>query len=125
MCTSTTIQNAVRKLLVVGVDSTMSVGLRDPTNLFGHPTDQLLTEIDSELSQWKSESSKPVTNISFVHFPLSFSAAADSGKTLKDIFLKHFLSAYPCGHLHTSFGKNLKRHHHSSDNSLTSQKFSS
>ncbi|XP_057471935.1 putative metallophosphoesterase At3g03305 [Actinidia eriantha] len=120
---SVTIENAVRKLLVVGVDSTMSVGLRGPTNLFGHPTGQLLAEIDSELSQWNSESTRPVTKISFGHFPLSFSAAAYSGKTLKDIFLEHSLSAYLCGHLHTSFGKNLKRHHHSSDNSLTSQKF--
>ncbi|GFZ11358.1 Calcineurin-like metallo-phosphoesterase superfamily protein [Actinidia rufa] len=120
---SITVENAVRKILFVGVDSTMSVGLRGPTNLFGHPTDQLLTEIDSELSQWSSESTRPITKISFGHYPLSFSAAADSGKTLKDIFLNHSLSAYLCGHLHTAFGKNLKRHHHSSAKLLTSQKF--
>ncbi|XP_057471357.1 putative metallophosphoesterase At3g03305 [Actinidia eriantha] len=120
---SVTVENAVRKILFVGVDSTMSVGLRGPTNLFGHPTDQLLTEIDSELSQWSSESTRPITKISFGHYPLSFSAAADSGKTLKDIFLNHSLSAYLCGHLHTAFGKNLKRHHHSSAKLLNSQKF--
>ena len=88
----------------------MSIGLRGPTNVFGHPTDQLLTEIDSELAQWNSQS-EPVTKISFGHFPLSFSALSDSEKSLKDVFLKHSLSAYLCGHLHTRFGKNLKRHH--------------
>jgi hypothetical protein len=91
----------------------MSVGLRGPTNLFGHPTDQLLAELDLELSQWNSQSIKPVTKISFGHFPLSFSASSNSGKSLKDILLNHSLSAYLCGHLHTRFGKNLKRHHQS------------
>jgi hypothetical protein len=33
----------------------MSAGVRGPTNLFGHPTDQLLAQIDSQLSQWDSE----------------------------------------------------------------------
>lgn len=108
---SVTLRTAERKHLFVGVDSTMSVGLRGPTNLFGHPTDQLLAELDMELSQWDSQSTKPVTKISFGHFPLSFSAASDSGKSLKDVFLTHSLSAYLCGHLHTKFGKNLKRHH--------------
>ena len=100
----------------------MSVGLRGPTNLFGHPTDQLLTEIDSELSQWNSQSTKPVTKITFGHFPVSFSASSHSGRSLQDIFLKHSLSAYLCGHLHTRFGKNLKRHHHM-DHNFLSQKF--
>ncbi|OMO53994.1 hypothetical protein COLO4_36605 [Corchorus olitorius] len=103
-----------QKYLFVGLDSTMSVGLRGPTNLFGHPTDQLLSDIDLELSQWDSQSPKPASKISFGHFPLSFSASSQSGKILKDIFLKHSLSAYICGHLHTRFGKNLKRHHLSS-----------
>ncbi|KAL6565265.1 hypothetical protein OROGR_002216 [Orobanche gracilis] len=110
---SITIQTSKRKLLFVGFDSTMSSGLRGPTNLFGHPTDELLEAINSELSQWDSQSSQPVTKISFGHFPLSFSASSKSGKTLKDIFIAHSLSAYLCGHLHTKFGKNLKRYHHS------------
>lgn len=100
----------------------MSVGLRGPTNLLGHPTDQLLTELDLELSQWDSSTTDPVTKISFGHFPLSFTASSLSGKNLRDIFLKHSLSAYLCGHLHTRFGKNLKRHHHS-NSSILSQKF--
>ncbi|KAG8380335.1 hypothetical protein BUALT_Bualt06G0004900 [Buddleja alternifolia] len=111
MVNSITIQTRKRKLLFVGFDSTMSLGLRGPTNLFGHPTDELLTEINSELSQWDSQSAQPVTKVSFGHFPLSFSAAAKSGKTLQDIFINNTLSAYLCGHLHTKFGKNLKRHH--------------
>ncbi|XP_052200055.1 putative metallophosphoesterase At3g03305 [Diospyros lotus] len=120
---SFTIQTVTRKLLFVGFDSTMLVGLRGPTNLFGHPTDQLLAKLDAELSQWNSESGKPVTKISFGHFPLSFSADSCSGKSLKDIFLKHSISAYLCGHLHTRFGKNLKRHHYSSDDLSITQKF--
>lgn len=112
---SVTLQAGERKHLFVGLDSTMSVGTRGPTNLFGHPTDQLLAELDSELSQWDSLTTRPVTKISFGHFPLSFSAASSSGKSLRDIFLKHSLSAYLCGHLHTKFGKNLKRHHQPGD----------
>ncbi|KAL3653961.1 hypothetical protein CASFOL_003642 [Castilleja foliolosa] len=62
---SITIQTSKRKLLFVGFDSTMSSGLRGPTNLFGHPTDKLLADINSELSQWDSQPSQPVTKISF------------------------------------------------------------
>ncbi|GLT70205.1 hypothetical protein SLA2020_423000 [Shorea laevis] len=120
---SVTLQIGERKHLFVGLDSTMSVGLRGPTNLFGHPTEQLLTEIDAELSQWNFESYKSISKISFGHFPLSFSASSQSGKSLKDVFLKQSLSAYLCGHLHTRFGKNLKRHHRLSHHFLSFQKF--
>ncbi|KAG6522628.1 putative metallophosphoesterase At3g03305 isoform X1 [Zingiber officinale] len=106
---SVTLQNGRWRHLFVGFDSTMETSLRGPTNVFGHPTDQLLAEIDFELSQWDDESS--ATKVSFGHFPLSFSALTDTGKSLKDVFLKHSLSVYLCGHLHTKFGKNLKRHH--------------
>ncbi|XP_068646398.1 putative metallophosphoesterase At3g03305 [Aristolochia californica] len=108
---SVTLQNNGWKHLFVGFDSTMGVGLRGPTNLFGHPTDQILADLDSELSQWDSQSIRSITKITFGHFPLSFSAATDLGRSLKDVFLKHSISAYLCGHLHTRFGKNLKRHH--------------
>ncbi|KAG6388142.1 hypothetical protein SASPL_153341 [Salvia splendens] len=111
---SVTIQTSKRKVLFVGIDSTMDSGLRGPTNLFGHPTDELLAEIDSELLQWDSRSAQPITKVSFGHFTLSFSAASKTGKTLKDIFIDRSLAAYICGHLHIKFGKNLKRHHHSS-----------
>ncbi|KAL3000687.1 hypothetical protein AAZX31_09G227100 [Glycine max] len=108
---SVTLETQDRKHLFVGFDSTMLTGLRGPTNLFGHPTDQLLKDLDLELSKWDSQSEKPVTKISFGHFPLSFSAPSSSGRTLEDVFLKHSISAYLCGHLHTKFGMNLKRHH--------------
>ncbi|KDP26912.1 hypothetical protein JCGZ_18070 [Jatropha curcas] len=117
---SVTVETGKRKHLFVGLDTTMSVGLRGPTNLFGHPTDQILTQIDSQLSQWDLQN-KPVTKISFGHFPLSFSGSSHSGKSLKDIFLNQSLSVYLCGHLHTRFGKNLKRHHQSIQNFLSSQ----
>ncbi|KAJ9169239.1 hypothetical protein P3X46_017451 [Hevea brasiliensis] len=117
-----TAETGERKHLFVGLDTTMPVGLRGPTNLFEHPTDQLVTQIDSQLLQWDSQSNKPVTKISFGHFPLSFSASSHSGKSLKNIFLNHSISAYLCGHLHTSFGKNLKRHHQSRQNFLSLQK---
>ncbi|KAF5203070.1 Transmembrane protein [Thalictrum thalictroides] len=111
---SITLEKGGRKHLFVGFDSAMAIGLRGPTNLFGHPTDQLLADIGIELSQWDSQSSNPVTKIAFGHFPLSFTAPTESGNTLKDVFLNHSLSAYLCGHLHSRFGKNLKRHHESS-----------
>ncbi|CAI9090825.1 OLC1v1025685C2 [Oldenlandia corymbosa var. corymbosa] len=107
------IQTGKRKLLFVGFDSTSYPGLRGPTNLFGHPTDQLLSQLSSALSEWDSESAEPIKKIAFGHFPLSFSAASPSGTTLEDVFIEHGLSAYLCGHLHTRFGKNLKRHHQS------------
>ncbi|CAJ1823918.1 unnamed protein product [Sphenostylis stenocarpa] len=120
---SVTVETKERKHLFVGFDSTMSTGLRGPTNLFGHPTDQLLKDLDMELSQWDFQSEKPITKISFGHFPLSFSAPSISGRTLEDVFLKHSISAYLCGHLHTRFGRNLKRHHRSSDHFSPLQKF--
>ncbi|KAK8960889.1 putative metallophosphoesterase [Platanthera guangdongensis] len=108
---SVTLQHRGRRHIFVGIDSAMEIGVRGPTNLFGHPTDELLSDLDMELGQWDKKSTQPITKISFGHFPLSFTATTDTGKSLKDVFLKHSLSAYLCGHLHTRFGKNLKRHH--------------
>ncbi|PKA55791.1 Putative metallophosphoesterase [Apostasia shenzhenica] len=108
---SITLQDSRWKYLFVGIDTAMDIGLRGPTNVFGHPTDDLLADLDIELGQWDTESADSVRKISFGHFPLSFSAATDTGKNLKDVFLKHSLSAYLCGHLHSRFGKNLKRHY--------------
>ncbi|WVZ67871.1 hypothetical protein U9M48_016890 [Paspalum notatum var. saurae] len=111
------LQNSGRRHLFVGFDSTMEIGLRGPTNLFGHPTDKQLTELDQALSQWESDFDKvPVTKVAFGHFPLSFSALTESGKNIKDVFLKQSLAAYLCGHLHTRFGKNLKRYYHGTVN---------
>ncbi|KAK1319033.1 putative metallophosphoesterase [Acorus calamus] len=120
---SVTLQSSGWKHLFVAIDTTPNIGLRGPTNLFGHPTDQLLETIDSELSQWDSESTKLLTKTSFGHFPMSFSAVTESGRSLKDLFLKHSLSAYLCGHLHTKFGKNLKRHYSSDNSHSLSEKY--
>ncbi|KAJ8753039.1 hypothetical protein K2173_011807 [Erythroxylum novogranatense] len=120
---SITLETAERRHLFIGLDSTSRTGVRGPTNLFGHPTDELLSQIDIQLSQWDSQSEKPVTKIAFGHFPLSFSAISHSRKSLKDVFLKHSVSAYLCGHLHTKFGKNLKRLHMSDQKYLFSQLF--
>ncbi|XP_047056376.1 putative metallophosphoesterase At3g03305 [Lolium rigidum] len=110
---SVTLENNGRKHLFVGFDSTMEIGLRGPTNLFGHPTDKQLIELDQSLSQWDTEFDKaPLTKTTLGHFPLSFSALTESGKSIKDVFLKHSLAAYLCGHLHSRFGKNLKRYYH-------------
>ncbi|TVU36219.1 hypothetical protein EJB05_18143 [Eragrostis curvula] len=109
---SITLENGGRKHLFVGFDTTMEIGLRGPTNLFGHPTDEQLVELDQALSQWDSDfDMAPVTKIAFGHFPLSFSTLTESGKSIKDIFLKHSLASYLCGHLHARFGKNLKRYY--------------
>jgi hypothetical protein len=35
-----------RKHLFVGIDDAMQIGLRAPSNVFGHPTDQSLVDID-------------------------------------------------------------------------------
>ncbi|KAG8054376.1 hypothetical protein GUJ93_ZPchr0001g32360 [Zizania palustris] len=110
---SITLENSGQKHLFVGFDSTMEIGLRGPTNLFGHPTDKQLIELDQSLSQWDTDFNKAqVTKIAFGHFPISFSALTESGKSIRDVFLKHSLAAYLCGHLHTRFGKNLKRYYH-------------
>ncbi|XP_057865848.2 putative metallophosphoesterase At3g03305 isoform X2 [Cryptomeria japonica] len=108
---SVTLQNNGWKHLFIGFDSALSVGLRGPTNLFGHPTDKLYSELATELSQWDTQQSDPVTKIVFGHFPLSFSEGTETGKRLEDLFSKHAISAYLCGHLHTKFGRNLQRHH--------------
>ncbi|KAJ1288863.1 hypothetical protein BS78_02G120400 [Paspalum vaginatum] len=121
---SITLQNSGRKHLFVGFDSAMTVGLRSPTNIFGQPTDRLLSDLDAALSQWDNQStSSPVTKIAFGHFPISFSALTTSGGSIRDVFLKHSLSAYLCGHLHTNFGRNLKRHHKSVNHKLSSKQY--
>jgi len=99
-----------RKHLFVGIDDAMQIGLRAPSNVFGHPTDQSLVDIDQQLSQWDHDNSAPVTKIVFGHFPMSFRTSTETGKHPEGIFAKHNISAYVCGHLHTKFGKHLYNH---------------
>ena len=97
--------------MFLGVDTSMDVGLRGPCHLFGHPTDELLTRIDSELSQWDSHSAQKVTKVVFGHYPMSFTASTPEKKRLEPLLAKHSISAYICGHLHTIFGQNIVKHH--------------
>jgi hypothetical protein len=100
-----------RKHLFVGIDDAMQIGLRAPSNVFGHSTDQSLVDIDQQLSQWDHDNSAPVTKIVFGHFPMAFTTSTEKGKHPEGIFAKHNISAYVCGHLHTKFGKHLYNHH--------------
>uniref|UniRef100_A0A2N9EDE2 Calcineurin-like phosphoesterase domain-containing protein n=1 Tax=Fagus sylvatica TaxID=28930 RepID=A0A2N9EDE2_FAGSY len=64
---SVTLQTSEQKHLFVGFDSTMSVGLRGPTNLFGHPTDQLILKFWKEPKRYSLQPftiSLPIVGIS-------------------------------------------------------------
>lgn len=100
-----------RKNLFVGVDDSMSVGLRGPSNVFGHPSDQTISELDEELSRWDNDTTAPITKIVFGHFPMSFTASSESGRRSGDIMTKHNISGFICGHLHCKFGRRLYKHH--------------
>lgn len=106
-----TLMAKIWKYHFVGIDDTMSVGLRGPSNLFGHPNDDRIQKVDSELGYWDGESNEPVSKIVFGHFPLSFTASTETGKRYESVFAKHSVSAYICGHLHAKFGKHLWKHH--------------
>lgn len=108
---SVTVMSRGWKHLFVGMDSSMSIGLRGPCNVFGHPTDQQLQKVDLELSQWDTCSPENITKVVFGHFPMSFTASSETRKRPEPIFAKHSISAYVCGHLHTNFGTNLFKHH--------------
>eukprot|EP00249_Psilotum_nudum_P012366 c23740_g1_i1 orf=282-2642(-) len=97
--------------LFVGFDDSMAVGLRGPCNLYGHPTDELLQILDSELSQWDGHQNESITKTVFGHFPMSFTTSTDTKKRPENIFVKHSISSYLCGHLHTKFGNNLFKHY--------------
>lgn len=105
-----------RKHLFVGFDDSMKVGLRGPSNVFGHPTDEILVQLDQELRIWDDDST-PVTKIVYGHFPMSFTTSSETGKRVEDVIASNNVTAYVCGHLHTTFGRQLYKHHkeHSGD----------
>jgi len=88
----------------------MQVGLRGPSNVFGHPTDEILVHLDQELRNWDDDST-PVTKIVYGHFPMSFTTASETGKRVEDVMASNNVTAYVCGHLHTTFGRQLYKHH--------------
>ncbi|XP_024520040.1 putative metallophosphoesterase At3g03305 [Selaginella moellendorffii] len=100
------------KYLFLGFDDTMAIGLRGPTNLFGHPTDSMLGKMVSLLEGFeKKQAPSSSAKVAFGHFPMSFTASSESGRRPEEILARHGISAYLCGHLHTKFGKQLYRLH--------------
>jgi hypothetical protein len=95
----------------MGIDGAMQIGMQAPSNVFRHPTNQSLVDIDQQLGQWDHDNCALVTKIVFGHFPMSFTTSIETGKHLEGIFAKHNISPYICGHLHTKFGKHLYKHH--------------
>ncbi|XP_015695409.1 putative metallophosphoesterase At3g03305 isoform X2 [Oryza brachyantha] len=76
---SITLQNSGWKHLFVGFDSSASIGLRRPANIFGQPTDQLLVQLDASLSQWDNDSStSAVTKYYQAHIHESTSTSVGS-----------------------------------------------
>jgi len=89
----------------------MTVGIRFPANLFGHPTDKRIEAVNSELKYWTNHSKTPVTKVVFGHFPMSFTTSSEKGQRYESVFARQSISAYLCGHLHAKVSKQLWRYH--------------
>ncbi|CAL4913649.1 unnamed protein product [Urochloa decumbens] len=100
-----------RSYQFLGIDDTMSVGIRYPANLFGHPTDKMIEAVNSELQYWTNHSNVPVTKVVFGHFPMSFATSSEKGQRYESVFARQSVSAYLCGHLHAKVSKQLWRYH--------------
>ncbi|CAL4938620.1 unnamed protein product [Urochloa decumbens] len=100
-----------RSYQFLGIDDTMSVGIRYPANLFGHPTDKRIEAVNSELQYWTNHSNVPVTKVVFGHFPMSFTTSSEKGQRYESVFARQSVSAYLCGHLHAKVSKQLWRYH--------------
>ncbi|XP_078441043.1 putative metallophosphoesterase At3g03305 isoform X2 [Wolffia australiana] len=98
--------------MFLGIDDSMAVGLRGPSNVFGHPSDKLLQALDSELCYWDAIPSKLTRKVVFGHFPLSFTTSSPTTKIrYDDVLSKRSVSAYLCGHLHAMSNSKLWRQH--------------
>nr|CAD1837463.1 unnamed protein product [Ananas comosus var. bracteatus] len=75
-----------RRYLFIGIDDTMSIGIRGPSNLFGHPTDKRIDVVESELQYWDN-STALITKVVFGHFPMSFTASSKTGTRYENVFL--------------------------------------
>uniref|UniRef100_A0ACD5X003 Uncharacterized protein n=1 Tax=Avena sativa TaxID=4498 RepID=A0ACD5X003_AVESA len=100
-----------RNYLFLGIDDTMSVGIRYPSNLFGNPTDKRIEAVNSELQYWTSHSNVPITKVVFGHFPMSFTSSSEGGQRYENVFARQSIAAYLCGHLHAKVSKQLWRYH--------------
>lgn len=67
--------------------------------------------MESELQYWDSFPNALVTKVTFGHFPMSFTASSEKGERYENIFARHSVSAYICGHLHAKLSKQLWRIH--------------
>lgn len=96
-----------QKHLFVGFDDSMTVGLRGPSNAFGHPTDELLQQLDLELRR----GGNATTKIVYGHYTMSFTTSTETGKRPEEVMANNNVVAYLCGHLHTKFGRRLYKRH--------------
>lgn len=100
-----------QKHLFVGFDDSVTVGLRSPSNAFGHPTDEILAQLDMELRRWEDATAGSITKIVYGHYPMSFTTSTESGKRPEEVMANNDVAAYLCGHLHTKFGRRLYKRH--------------
>ncbi|XP_028553541.1 putative metallophosphoesterase At3g03305 isoform X2 [Dendrobium catenatum] len=100
-----------QRYIFLGIDDTMRIGVRGPSNLFGHPTGNRIRAVEAELQHSDNNSGVLFTKVVFGHFPMSFTASAEKGERYEPVFARHSVSAYICGHLHSKFGKQLWRLH--------------
>ena len=89
----------------------MTVGLRGPSNTFGHPTDDILEQLDGELKRWDNGTSEDVIKIVYGHYPMSFTTSTETGKRPEEVMANNGVTAYLCGHLHAKFGRRLYKRH--------------
>ncbi|WOK93406.1 metallophosphoesterase [Canna indica] len=69
--------------------------------------------MESELQQWDTYPGDSVTKVVFGHFPMSFTASSEVGQRYENLFARHSVSSYICGHLHGKFNRQLWRFHSS------------
>lgn len=97
--------------MFVGFDDSMTVGLRGPSNAFGHPTDEILGQLDQKLRRWDNATSEGIVKIVYGHYPMSFTTSTETGKRPEEVMASNGVTAYLCGHLHTKFGRCLYKRH--------------
>ncbi|URE35408.1 Ser Thr protein phosphatase family protein [Musa troglodytarum] len=98
-----------RKYLFIGIDDTLSIGIRGPSNLFGHPTEKRMAVVESELQYWDIYPSESVTKYYLGTFQCLLQLHLK-----KDSVMKVYLQGnqfHICGHLHGNFSRQLWRLH--------------
>lgn len=93
---------------LVTVDTSPRRGLRGPSNFFGHPSDDDLSQLDAALAQSESDTWQ-VPRVVLGHYPLSFQAPSESGLKVQQVLSRRGVLAYFPGHLHYKFGRRLHR----------------